>query len=42
MNEQQTNDLPQPKNTKQIRSEELRPYWLDPREDYPEPYYMLE
>lgn len=42
MNEQQVNDLPQPKNTKQIRSEELRPYWLDPREDYPEPYYMLE
>lgn len=24
------------------RNEELRPYWLDPREDYPEPYYMLE
>lgn len=24
------------------RDEELRPYWLDPREDYPEPYYMLE
>lgn len=42
MNEQQINDLPQPKNSKQIRSEELRPYWLDPREDYPEPYYMLE
>jgi hypothetical protein len=24
------------------RYEELRPYWLDPREDYPEPFYMLE
>ena len=36
------NNIPQPKNSKQIRSEELRPYWLDPREDYPEPYYMLE
>lgn len=24
------------------RDEELHPYWLDPREDYPEPYYMLE
>lgn len=24
------------------RNDELRPYWLDPREDYPEPYYMLE
>lgn len=22
--------------------EELRPYWLDPRIDYPEPYFMLE
>lgn len=24
------------------RDAELRQYWLDPREDYPEPYYMLE
>lgn len=24
------------------RDHELRQYWLDPREDYPEPYYMLE
>lgn len=24
------------------RDEELKPYWLDPREDYPEPYYLLE
>lgn len=24
------------------RDAELQPYWLDPREDYPEPYYMLE
>ena len=24
------------------RDAQLRPYWLDPREDYPEPYYMLE
>jgi archaellum biogenesis ATPase FlaH len=36
------NNIPQLKNAKQRRSEELRPYWLDPREDYPEPYYMLE
>lgn len=24
------------------RDAELQPYWLDPRQDYPEPYYMLE
>ena len=24
------------------RDEELRKYWLDPRVDYPEPYFMLE
>lgn len=35
-------NTPPLRDTKQIRSEELRPYWLDPREDYPEPYYMLE
>lgn len=26
----------------EIRWDTLRPYLLDPREDYPEPYYMLE
>ena len=25
-----------------IMFEQLRPYLLDPREDYPEPYHMLE
>ena len=39
MNEEQ---LPQPQTAEQIRLETLRPYLLDPREDYPEPYYMLE
>ena len=35
-------------NTPQLASfdqqamEQLRPYLLDPREDYPEPYFMLE
>lgn len=24
------------------RDEELQPYWLDPRLDYPEPYFLLE
>lgn len=34
--------LPQPLTAEELRAEELRPYWLDPREDYPEPFYMLE
>ena len=34
--------LPQPQTAEQLRLEQLRPYLLDPREDYPEPYYMLE
>ena len=48
MNEEQ-NTLPPIHTTEEIadderrkRLEELRQYWLDPREDYPEPYYMLE
>ena len=43
MNEE---NLPQPKTVEELKTEEyvqeLRPYWLDPREDYPEPYHMLE
>ena len=49
MNEEQNNNLPPIRTTEEIadddrrkRLEELRQYWLDPREDYPEPYYMLE
>ena len=34
--------LPQPLTAEELRLEQLRPYLLDPREDYPEPYYMLE
>ena len=34
--------LPQPLTADELRLEQLRPYLLDPREDYPEPYYMLE
>lgn len=34
--------LPQPLTAEQLKLETLRPYLLDPREDYPEPYYMLE
>lgn len=49
MNEEQQNNLPPIHTAEEIadderrkRLEELRQYWLDPREDYPEPYYMLE
>ena len=34
--------LPQPQTANELRLEQLRPYLLDPREDYPEPYYILE
>ena len=40
MNEE--TNLPPIKTSEQLAAEELRPYWLDPREDYPEPYHMLE
>ena len=49
MNEEQHNNLLPIRTAEEIaederrkRLEELRQYWLDPREDYPEPYYMLE
>jgi hypothetical protein len=49
MNNEQNNNLPPLHTAEEIaederrkRLEELRQYWLDPREDYPEPYYMLE
>jgi hypothetical protein len=35
-------ELPQPRTAEEIRAEELRPYWLDPREDYPEPHFLFE
>lgn len=33
---------PELQTADEMRAKELQPYWLDPREDYPEPYYMLE
>ena len=36
------NNLPELNNAEYLRLEQLRPYLLDPRVDYPEPYYMLE
>ena len=36
------NNLPELRTSQQIYADMLRPYWLDPRKDYPEPYYMLQ
>ena len=41
MNEESTN-VPQLQTGQDIIREELSKYWLDPTQDYPEPYYMLE
>lgn len=42
MNEENNNNAPDLRTLDQIRWDTLRPYLLDPREDYPEPYTMLE
>ena len=42
MNENESNNIPQPADPETLAWERLRPYLLDPREDYPEPYHMLE
>lgn len=42
MSEEINNNLPDLRNPEQIIWDTLRPYLLDPREDYPEPYTMLE
>jgi hypothetical protein len=39
---EENNNLPQTRSAEEIRWDTLRPYLLDPREDYPEPYTMLE
>ena len=39
---EEQNTLPKTRTTEQIRWDTLRPYLLDPREDYPEPYHILE
>jgi len=41
-NQELNNNLPETRTPEQIRWDTLRPFLLDPREDYPEPYYMLE
>ena len=40
MNE--STNIPQTQSAEELNWERLRPYLLDPREDYPEPYCMLE
>lgn len=35
-------NIPQTRSPEEIQWDTLRPYLLDPREDYPEPYTMLE
>ena len=40
--EREQNILPETRTPEEIRWETLRPYLLDPREDYPEPYTILE
>ena len=42
MSEQENNNMQPLRTPEEIRWDTLRPYLLDPREDYPEPYYMLE
>ena len=41
-NNNNQNQLPELRTPEEIRWETLRPYLLDPRVDYPEPYHMLE
>ena len=36
------NQLPQLQSYNDIGFDEIKPYLLDAKEDYPEPYYMLE
>lgn len=42
MTEENNNILPEIRTSEQIRWDTLRPYLLDPRENYPEPYHILE
>ena len=39
---EESNNIPQPQTAEELSWERLRPYLLDPREDYPEPYTILE
>lgn len=36
------NQLPEIRTSEQIIADELRPYWLDPTVEYPEPHFLFE
>lgn len=39
---EETNNLPPMRSSEEINAEELRQYWLDPEQEYPEPHYLYE
>ena len=39
---EENNNIPQTATAEELAWNRIRPYLLDPRENYPEPYYMLE
>ena len=42
MNPEESNNIPQLSTPEELAWQQLRPYLLDPRENYPEPYHLLE
>ena len=40
--EEERNEIPELRSSEEIVIDEIRPYLLDPREEYPEPFFMLE
>ena len=36
------NNIPAIRSSDEIKAEELRQYWLDPSQDYPEPHFFYE
>lgn len=42
MIEENNNNLPPMRSSEEINAEELRQYWLDPEQEYPEPHYLYE
>ena len=40
--QEESNNMPPMRTSDEIRWDTLRPYLLDPRENYPEPYHILE
>lgn len=39
---EENNNLPPMRSSEEINAEELRQYWLDPEQEYPEPHYLYE